>query len=118
VNLFGEPLGPLKLLPGDIWKVDPTILEDNTGEHAEWRRAVILYLPKDLTGRLTVITRTSDVNRRPGIFSPEDKSIDLSKPGVWGYMRTSPAALWTPDTAKYCGTCPAGEFDAVLELFG
>lgn len=115
---FGEPLGPLKLVVGDVWKVDPTILERNSFDHADWRRAVIIDLPAELTGRLTVVTRTSDTNRKPGIFSPVDRSVDLPKPGVWGYVKHSVAALWTPETAKYCGPCPRPEFEDVMELFG
>lgn len=115
--VFGVPLGPLNPLPGEVYKIDTTILDDNEGDHANWRRAVIIDVPASITGRITVVTRTSNPKRKPGVPSSKNTTLDFSKPGVWGYVRTSLASLWTPETAKFSGVLPNAEVDKIRAVF-
>jgi hypothetical protein len=117
VTTFGAPLGPLNPLPGEVYKVDTTILDDNEDDHADWRRAVIIDVPALLTGRITVVTRTSNTKHKPGILSSKNTSLDFNKPGIWGYLRTSLASLWTPETAKFSGVLPNAEIDKIRAVF-
>ncbi|MGH9086366.1 MAG: hypothetical protein ACRDYW_13025, partial [Acidimicrobiales bacterium] len=76
---LAAPVGPLNPLPGEVYKVDTTILDNNAGDHTPWRRVVVIEVPAATTGRITVVTRTSDINKH-GIPSPADTALDLNKP--------------------------------------
>ena len=80
------------------------------------RRAVVALVPRDVSGRITIITRTTNLTRR-GVHSPIDLSMDLDEEGVWGYYRTVDARLWVPPDVQYLATLPPAEVDKICRKF-
>jgi hypothetical protein len=80
------------------------------------RRAVVVRVPRDVNGRITIITRTTNTKRR-GVYSPIDLSNDLDEEGVWGYYRTVDARLWVKPDVKYIFTLPPNVVDEICAKF-
>jgi hypothetical protein len=81
------------------------------------RPVLVVLVPATVNGRITIVTRTSNQDRTPGVPSPEDPELGLNKPGVWGYLRSAEANLWTPSTVQYRGTVDLTVLTAVRQEF-
>ena len=77
----------------------------------------VVAVPATVNGCITIVTRTSNEHRTPGIPSPPDSELGLNKPGVWGYVRSAEANLWTPSMVQFKGTVDLSVLTAVLEEF-
>ena len=71
------------------------------------RRAVVVGVPRNLDGRIRIVTRTSDLGRK-GVPSAVDPALGFDLPGVWGYYRSVDARLWSaPDVTAVGALHPA-----------
>jgi hypothetical protein len=81
------------------------------------RLSVVASVPKTVNGRITIITRTTNL-RRPGVASPKGGRLRFTQPGVWGHRRTVEGHLWLPpDVGRTRGTLDKATLDAVLKYF-
>ncbi|MDE2822956.1 MAG: hypothetical protein OXK79_05570 [Chloroflexota bacterium] len=101
---------------GEVYWVNCTII--TPADSKPDRPVLVVSVPADALGRITVVTRTSNTQRRPGVASAVDDALGLNKPGVWGYVRTAEAALWTPTMVTYRGVIEVEVLQQVREEFG
>jgi hypothetical protein len=81
------------------------------------RYSVVVSVPKTINGRITIITRTTKLQRR-GIPSPKDTTLRFPEPGVWGHRRTVEGHLWLPpDIGKKRGQLDQATLNAVMKYF-
>ncbi len=100
---------------GEVYWVDSVIVQpvDKKSD----RPALVVAVPASPLGRITVVTRTSNVKRQPGVASPRDDALGLNKSGVWGYLGTADAALWTPSMVTFLGVVERLVLDEVRKEF-
>jgi hypothetical protein len=116
---------------GEVYLVDSSIIHPADGKPD--RPALVVQVPATVNGRITVVTRTSNRDRtpgvaspedpdlgfdQPGVASPEDPELGLDQPGVWGHLTSAEANLWTPSMVRYRGTVDLAVLIAVREEFG
>jgi len=78
---------------GEVWLVSRDIR--STGDKKPFRPAVVMQTPAKITGRILIVTRTTDEDGDAfGAYSPEDKPNGLTKEGVWSVRDTVEASLW------------------------
>jgi len=99
---------------GDVYMVRGSIQDPVDKKYS--RRAVVVWVPCDINGRIKIITRTTNLRRR-GIPSPIDLSMDLDEEGVWGYYRTVEARLWVPPEVRFLGTLDTKTVDVISKKF-
>lgn len=80
------------------------------------RPALVVWVPKTINGRITIVTRTTELKRRPGIFSPKG-TAGLNKDGVWGHRRTVDGRLWLPPEVDHLGNEDPARIANVLRVF-
>lgn len=81
------------------------------------RLSVVVSVPKTINGRITIITRTTKLQRR-GVPSPKGTPLRFSEPGVWGHRRTVEGHLWLPpDVGKIRGQLDQATLKAVMAYF-
>lgn len=100
---------------GEVYKVRGDIQIPND---RKWdRRAVVVGVPKDVDGRVRIVTRTSDLQR--GVVpSSKDRTLGFDRDGVWGYYRSVDARLWVPPDVRYVGVLDASVVKAIYVFFG
>jgi hypothetical protein len=81
------------------------------------RRAVVVSAPRDLDGRVRIVTRTSDLKRQ-GVPSPIDVPLGFDVPGVWGHYRSVDARLWLPPDVTYVGVLDKAIVSDICKCFG
>ena len=81
------------------------------------RRAVVVGVPRDLDGRVRIVTRTSDEDRK-GVPSPKDPELGFDLPGVWAYYRSVEARLWLPPAVTYVGVLDPEIVKQICKHFG
>ncbi len=86
---------------GEVYWVDSAIVQP--ADKKSDRPALVVAVPASPLGRITIVTRTSNIKRQPGVASPRDDALGLNKSGVWGYVGTAEAALWTPSMVTFLG---------------
>jgi hypothetical protein len=101
---------------GEVYWVDSSIISPN--DKKPDRPVLVVAVPTTLSGRITMVTRTTNRERTPGCPSPADPDLGLNKPGVWGYLRSAEADLWTPSMVEYRGVVELAVLLAVCEVFG
>lgn len=101
---------------GEIYWVDSAIIHPK--DKKPDRPVLVVEVPATLSGRITIVTRTTNEERTPGVPSPPDPDLGLNKPGVWGYLRSAEANLWTPSMVEYRGPVELAVLLAVREVFG
>ena len=114
-HVFGLRDDPCLPDPGDVYWVDTSILDNHDPKSK--RPALVARVPHSLTGRIILVTRTTDLTRTPGVLSPPDRNIQLNKPGIWGHVASAEASLWTPSMVTWCGCVNAAHLQAVREEF-
>ena len=62
--------------------------------------------------------RAPPTSRGRRVKSPADPALGLNKPGVWGYVRSAEASLWTPSMVEYRGVVDLALLLAVRKVFG
>lgn len=115
ITVFGLRDDPYLPNPGDVYWVDTSILDNHDPKPK--RPALVARVPHSLTGRIILVTRTTDLTRTPGVPSPPDRSLQLNKPGIWGYVASAEASLWTPSMVTRCGVGDAAHLRAVRQEF-
>lgn len=100
---------------GEVYKVrgDVQIPSDKKWD----RRAVVVGVPRDVDGRVRIVTRTSDVQRN-GVPSANDPTLGFDLEGMWGYYRSVEVRLWVPPSIKYVGVLDVTVVNAIFEFFG
>jgi hypothetical protein len=101
---------------GEVYWVDSAIIDPK--DKKPDRPVLVVDVPATLNGRITIVTRTTNEGRAPGIPSPVDQELGLNKPGVWGYLRSAESNLWTPSMVEYRGVVDLAVLLAVREEFG
>jgi hypothetical protein len=101
---------------GEVYWVDSTIIHPKDKKND--RPVLVVEVPATLSGRITIVTRTSNEKRSPGFPSPINPTLGLNKPGAWGYLRSAEANLWTPSMVEYRGVVELSVLWAVREVFG
>lgn len=114
IRLPGSP--PPVQLPrsGEVYKVaghiqDPCDKKPN-------RRALVVWVPGDLNGRVRLVTRTSDTDRK-GVPSPTDPAMGFDRAGVWGHYRSVDARLWVPPDVVYVGELDPAVVDEICRFY-
>jgi hypothetical protein len=100
---------------GELYWVDTTILD--AYDKKPRRPALVLVVPAELTGRITLATRTSDT-ARSGVRHDPDPALGLRLEGVFHYLRTAEAQLWTPGHVTYMDRVDPQLLADVLQDFG
>ncbi len=100
---------------GELYWVDTTILD--AYDKKPRRPALVLVVPVELTGRITLATRTTDLNKS-GVRHDADPALGLTKEGIFHYLRTAEAQLWRPDTVTYMDRVEPQLLAHVLREFG
>lgn len=77
------------------WLYQPLL---DPGDREYSRPAVVVAVPSDLFGIITVVQRSSTDGS--GTFHRKEPAHGLSKDGWFSRVRPIQAALWTPTTAK------------------
>jgi len=113
--VFGPSDTPYLPDPGDVYWVDTSILDNHDPKSK--RPALVVRVHHSLTGRIIVVTRTTNLTRTPGVPSPSDRSLQLNKPGIWGHLASAEASLWTPSMVTWCGSVDAAHLKAVRREF-
>lgn len=89
----------------------------NPQDRKAGRLSVVVSVPKTINGRITIITRTTEL-RRPGVPSRKGGPLSFSEPGVWGHRRTVEGHLWMrPDIGRKRGQLDTATLDAVMQYF-
>jgi hypothetical protein len=101
---------------GEVYWVDSTIIHPRDKKND--RPVLVVDVPSTLTGRITMVTRTTNEDRTPGVPSPAVSELGLNKPGVWGYVRSAEVSLWTPSMVEYRGSVELAVLVAVRKAFG
>lgn len=102
---------------GHVFKVRGHIQDPTDKKADRLRPAVVVGVPVDLDGRIRIVTRTSNVERK-GIASPPDPALGLDLPGVWGFYRSVDARLWLPPDVKHVGILEADVLEKICKAFG
>lgn len=101
---------------GEVYWVYSTIIHPKDKKND--RPVLVVEVPVTLSGRITIVTRTSNEERTPGFPSPIDATLGLNKPGAWGYLRSAEANLWTPSMVQYLGVVELSVLLGVRKVFG
>ena len=101
---------------GEVYWVDSAIIHPR--DKKSDRPVLVVEVPATTSGRITIVTRTTNEERTPGLPSPADTDLGLNKPGVWGYLRTAEANLWTPSMVEYRGSVDLDVLVGVRKVFG
>lgn len=101
---------------GEVYWVDSAIIHPK--DKKSDRPVLVVEVPASISGRITIVTRTTNEERTPGLPSPADTELGLNRPGVWGYLRTAEANLWTPSMVEYRGSVDLAVLVAVRKVFG
>ncbi len=111
----GRPQDPV-LLPtvGSVFWVAGHI--HNPRDTKPGRYAVVVSVPNTVNGRITIVTRTTQLDR-PGVKSPKGTALGFSKPGVWGHIRTVEGHLWAPPDVSSKGQLDQATLTAVANYF-
>lgn len=80
------------------------------------RRSVVVGVPRDLNGRIRIVTRTTDEERK-GVASPKDVSLGFDQPGVWGHYRSVDARLWVRPDVVCFGVLDAAALAEICKHF-
>ena len=81
------------------------------------RLSVVVSVPKTINGRITIITRTTKLERS-GVPSPKGTPLRFSDQGVWGHRRTVEGHLWVPpDVGRKRGQLDQATLDEVMKYF-
>lgn len=107
--------GPYAPEVGELYWIDTTILD--AYDKRPRRPGLVVEVPADPNGRLTIVTRTTNIDR-PGVYHDADPGLGLNRPGVFAYLRTAEAHLWTPELVTYLDRVDAELLAQVLEEFG
>jgi hypothetical protein len=67
---------------GDIFWIDPNLMDFGYRDKKPSRPAVVVQAPRDWLDRVTLVTRTSDEDAK-GIPHPADPKNGCNKPGVF-----------------------------------
>lgn len=102
--------------PGDVYWVDTVILPDY--DPKPHRPVLVVKVEPSAANPITVVTRTSDLTLRTGVFSAVNSACGLNKPGMWCYKKVVEPHLWTPLRVEWRGAVDAAEFEAVRLQFG
>jgi hypothetical protein len=92
--------------PGDVCLVSSVIR--NPYDPKPFRPAVVVQVPATINGRIVIITRTTDLEVYPGLYSPPDPNLKLTEEGIWSRRETVEARLWLPPDVV-----PLGQVDAI-----
>jgi hypothetical protein len=105
---------PFLPLIGEVYRIR-TIICQPPDRH-DTRPVVVVASPTGLTGRITMVTRTSDT-KAPGVPHARSKPLDLSADGVFCRLRSVEAQLWTPRNVTRLGPLEPAVLAAVVERF-
>jgi hypothetical protein len=97
---------------GDVFHISTDIL-DNVDVHP-FRPGVVVEIPKDLTGSVHVVTRTTET-WRSGVAHPPAPELRLYEPGVFAYLRHADAYLWKREKVEFRGVLDSGTLTKVLD---
>lgn len=114
IHLPGSP--PPVQLPtfGEVYKVAGHI--QNPRDKKPNRRALVVWVPGDLNGRIRLVTRTTDTVRK-GVPSPKDFAMGFDRDGVWGHYRSVDARLWVPPDIVYVGVLDPSIVDEICRFY-
>jgi len=121
VSMSGVPPKPKIMLPrrGHVFRVRGALLDPVDVKPDAMRPAVVVWVPRTLdSGRIRVVTRTSNPNRRPGVASMPDYRLRLTTEGVWGYDRTVDPYSWQEPDVVFVSTLDPNIVDAICTTFG
>lgn len=99
---------------GEIYRIR-TIIVQPPDQH-DTRPVVVVSSPRDLTGRISFVCRTSDTSTK-GIDHLRDRSLGLTKDGVFDRLRSTEAQLWTPRNVARLGLLDAMIVSEIIERF-
>jgi hypothetical protein len=99
---------------GELYRIQ-TIIVQPPDQH-NTRPVVIVSCPRDLTGRISFVCRTSDTSAK-GIAHSRDRSLGLSKAGVFDRLRSTEAQLWTPRNVAKLGLLESALVSEIIERF-
>lgn len=78
---------------GELYWINASIVW--SGDRKPSRPVVVIEIPATIQGRIGVVTRTSQLDRK-GIAHGAAPDAGLTKPGVFAEFHTVAAILWTP----------------------
>lgn len=114
IKLPGSP--PPVQLPvfGEVYKVAGYI--QNPRDKKATRRALVVGVPGGPDGRIRLVTRTTDLNRK-GVHSPKEPAMGFDLDGVWGHYRSVDARLWVPPDIVYVGVLDSDIVDKICRFY-
>jgi hypothetical protein len=104
---------------GDVYLVLPRLLgsrEDPAGGAAELVPVVVIVVPRLVSARIQVVTRTGD-RSAPGIPHGAAPQLGLHQRGVWSNVVTVDKSLWTSRDARWRGPLERVVLADVLDRF-
>jgi hypothetical protein len=99
---------------GEVYRIQ-TIICQPPDKH-DTRPVVVVASPLALTGRISMVTRTSRTDSA-GVAHARSKELGLSLDGVFSRLRSVEAQLWTPRNVTRLGVLESAVFAAVVERF-
>lgn len=89
----------------------------NDGDHAEDRPVVIVIAPRERTGYVTVLERTSSRFDLPGVAHAASTELGLERNGKWVFewQRSILGSAFTDSAFELRGSLPESELDLLIE---
>lgn len=82
-----------------------------------WRPAVVIERSSGASGRVFVVTRTTDTKKK-GIEHPPAPTLRLTEQGVFWRYSSAEARMWTKRNCKLRGVLDTVTLHRVLKRFG
>lgn len=105
---------PFLPVTGEVYRIC-TVIVQPPDQH-DTRPVVVVSSPRDLFGRVTFVSRTSDTSAK-GIAHSRTRELNLTKDGVFDRLRSTEAQLWTPRNVTRLGVLDADTLAAVVGRF-
>jgi hypothetical protein len=106
----GPPFLPVE---GEVYRVRPLIY--GSTDPASLRPVVVLLVPALKSGRIQIVTRTSQVVR--GVKHLADPVLGLDRDGVFSDLAGVERSLWCSQNVILCGRLGEATWRAVQERF-
>jgi hypothetical protein len=84
------------------------------------RPAAVVRMPPPDLDVVTVLTRTTQIDRFQGVFHPRNPELDLTKDGVFSLQHTrylDPKFFQLPQAVEYLGEVEPGILEQLLDLW-